>query len=191
MIKRLLISITITLLIVSLLIGCLSNPVIDEPNKCATNNTGITGKITMRQSGGIAGISRTITIGEDRDSIILTYLNNNQIKEAKVSPSELDNLWKKLESNDVFNLSTNQKLLERVSDGFSFEVTVQRERQYNQFSVYAPEILTEDGELRYSQIVTAIKEFAEAKLSIDNPNKDDNLIIEDMKIEDISILTLG
>ena len=191
MIKRLLISITITLLIVSLLIGCSSNPVIDEPNKDVTNNTGITaGKITMHQSGGIAGISQTITIGKDSDSIILTSIENNQTKEVKVSPSEIDNLWKKLESNDVFNLNTNQKLLERVADGFSFEVTVQRERQYNQFSVYAPEILTEDGEIRYSQIITAIRKFAEAKLSKDNPNKDDNLIIEDMKIEDISILLL-
>jgi hypothetical protein len=191
MIKKLLISITIALQIVTLLIGCSSNPVIDEPNKDVTDNTGITaGKIIMRQSGGIAGISKTITIEKDSNSIILTSIEKNQTKVVKVSPSEIDNLWKKLESNDVFNLSTNQKLLERVADGFSFEVTVQRERQYNQFSVYAPELLTEDGEIRYSQIITAIRKFAEAKLSTDNPIKDDNLIIEDMKIEDISILFL-
>jgi hypothetical protein len=169
------------------LIGCSGNPVVDEPKDAESNTVSAVGKITMRQSGGIAGISRIITIREDNDAIILTSIERNQPKEVKVSQSEIENLWQKLETNEVFDLSTNQKLLERVADGFFYEVNVQKGRKQNQFSVYAPETLTENGEARYNAIVQAIETFTESKLNKNNPDKDEDFIIEDMKIEDISI----
>jgi len=181
----------LVILMIGLLMGCSNNSIFEEPNRDVVSDTGITaGKITMRQSGGFAGISRIITIGEDNDSIILTFTENNQPKEAKVSPSEIDNLWKKLESKGIFDLTTNQKMLESVADGFSYEVTVQKGRKHNQFLVYAPETLAENGEVNYSEVVNAIKSFAEAKLSNNSSDNGNDFIIEDMKIEDISVLLL-
>jgi hypothetical protein len=161
-------------------VGCIDNPfIIDE-----VPNNWDAGKIVLHQTGGIAGISRIITIEEKGDTIFLTSVDgqNNQRLESPVSPKDLDKLWQTLEANDIFTLPTNQEMLETVMDGFSYEITVQRGEKQNQFSVYAPEQLIQNGETRYSDIVQAIKKFADSQLQ-----DAENFIIADMPINDISV----
>jgi hypothetical protein len=165
------------------LVGCL-NPIVDDTTDDQESEVG---KIFMRQTGGIAGISRIISIGEADEKIVLTRIDPqaDQREETVVLPEDLAQLWKMLEENDIFTISTNDKLLETVMDGFFFELTVERGGKYNQFSVYAPELLVDSGEARYSNIVHAIQQFADLHFKAD-----DEFIIADMPITDISVQIL-
>ena len=66
------------------LIGCVSNPFIidDIPNDLDA------GKIVMHQTGGIAGVSRIITIEEKKDSTIVVSVDEqtNKRSERTVPP---------------------------------------------------------------------------------------------------------
>jgi hypothetical protein len=145
-----------------LLIGCKDNPLVS--NRQYRNN--FTGKIILHQTGGIAGVSRIIAIGEEEGFILLTLVDNrtDQRIEHSVSQKDLDLLWQTLETNDIFILPTNQEMLTNVRDGFSYEIGVQRGKKQHHFSVYAPEQLIRNGETRYNDIVQTITLFANSRL---------------------------
>lgn len=114
------------------------------------------GRIVMQQSGGIAGIQRTITI-EIRDGVIyLTTVGgfNGSMTEGTVAVGNLKALWKTLEANDAFSLPDNAELINQVADGFSFEIELQLGSKQHRFGVYAPELLTDQ---RYANVVHAIQ----------------------------------
>ncbi|MBM3237134.1 hypothetical protein FJZ31_12655 [Candidatus Poribacteria bacterium] len=161
-------------------VGCIDNLfIIDE-----VPNNWDAGKIVMHQTGGIAGISRIITIEEKEGMILLTSVSGqtNQRLESPVSPKELDKLWQTLEANDIFTLPTNQEMLATVMDGFGYDITVQRGEKQHQFSVYAPGQLVENGETRYNDIVQAMEQFANSRFQ-----DAEEFIIADMPINDISV----
>ena len=160
------------------LTGCINNPfIIDE-----VPNNWDSGKIVMHQTGGIAGVSRIITIEERGDALLLSSVDErtNQRSEKPVSPQDLDELWQTLEANDVFTLPTNKEMLANVRDGFGYEITVQRGEKQHQFFVYAPDQLVENGETRYNDIVQAIEQFAKLQDT-------EKFIIADMPINDFSV----
>ncbi len=173
---------SLVLITVVSLIGCIDNPlVVYDANKPKPGDA--TEKIVMHKTGGFAGVSQIITIEEKDGSILLVSVDEraNKRVESPVSPEDLDSLWQTLEHNDVFTLPTNQKMLETVMDGFFFEITVQRNEKQNQFSVYAPELLIESGETRYSAITQAIEQLADSRQDTEK------FIIADMPIKDISV----
>ena len=131
------------------LIGC-TNGLLDGGGNDLES---IVGKIVLHQTGGIAGFSRVITIEEKDGSILLRFVDErtNQTSESQVSAEALDRLWRTLEANDVFTLSTNQEMLDHVADGFGYEITVERGAKRNQFSVYAPEIMADETGEKLSQ----------------------------------------
>jgi hypothetical protein len=123
------------------------------------------GRIVMRQTGGFAGISRTITIEEDGDAIVISRegdrFDPNQGPVTREGTRQaLDALWSTLEAKEVFSLPTNHELLAMVADAFFYEVTVERGDSNHRFSVYAPDMLIERGDARYDAVVRAIEEFA-------------------------------
>ena len=174
---------SLVLITAVLLIGCTDNLLV--PNSQDREN--IIGKIVMHKTGGFAGVSRIITIGEKEGSILLDSVDEqtNQRSESPVSPQDLDGLWQTLEANDIFTLPTNQEMLANVRDGFSYEVTVQRGEKQHQFSVYAPDQLIESGETRYNDIVQPIERFADSSLQTA-----EEFVIADMPINDISVILL-
>ena len=187
MIEKFSSAIVVTLVTAIWLTGCIQHPIFDE-DPDGSNGEHVTGEITMHQTGGFAGFSRTIRIAEEDDSILLSYTDHvsNQHQEATVSPEDLDELWQTLEDNDVFVLPTNNRMLETVRDAFSFEIIVQRGEKHNQFSVYAPDLLFLDtGEERYDAAVKAIREFSDLRLQ-----DAEEFIISDMPVTDISIQIL-
>lgn len=116
----------------------------------------IEGRIVMQQGGGIAGIQRTITL-EVRDGVIyLTTVEGfaGSITEGQVAVGNLKALWKALEANDAFSLADNAELINQVADGFSFELELELGSKHHHFSVYAPELLTDQ---RYANVVHAIQ----------------------------------
>lgn len=153
---------SLILVIAVWLTGCVNDITVDE----VSDDEADPGKIVMNQTGGIAGFSRTIAIREEHGLIFLAYTDHvsNQRKEGQVSPEDLDQLWQSLEANDVFTLPMNHTLLETVRDGFFYDVTVQKGKKYNRFSVYAPDLLTESGEGRYSAVTQSIEHFADSQL---------------------------
>ena len=160
--------------------GCLNYLIIDKtPDEIE--------EIIVHQTGGFAGFSRTTSIKKEGNSILFTYTDHNtkQFKESPVSSEDLEQIWQKLEENDVFTLPTNQDLLATVADGFSFEVTVLRGEKYNNFSVYAPGLMVENGEARYSAIVQEIDRFAELQSETAQ-----EFTIADMPITDVSVSVL-
>lgn len=173
--------ILLTLALASGLAGCLDCSIIGE---CPDEDEGVVGEITYHQTGGIAGFSRTTSIKEENGSILLSYTDHsaNQRKESPVSSEDLEQLWQALEENDVFALPTNQELLETVRDAFLFEVIVQRGERYNQFSVYAPDLLVGTGEPRYNAVMQELERFAESYLK-----NAQEFIIADMPITEVSV----
>lgn len=165
------------------LVGCLI-PIVDDTTDDREDDVG---KIFMHQTGGIAGISRIISIGEVDGKIVLTRIDPqaDRSEETSVSPEDLVQLWEILEENNILTIPTNDKLLETVMDGFFFELTVERGGKHNRFSVYAPELLIDSGEERYSNIVHAIQQFADSQFRADG-----EFIIADMPITDISVQIL-
>ena len=174
-------SMALALTVVFWLTGCLDVLVPDE-----TPEEDI-GEITVHQTGGFAGFSRTTAIKEENGSILYAYTdhNTNQHKESQVALTDMEALWQKLEANDVFTLPTNQDLLATVMDAFSFEITVRRGGKYNQFSVYAPDLLVETGETRYSAIMQEMKLFAELQSETEQ-----EFTIADMPVTDVSVEVL-
>jgi hypothetical protein len=162
------------------LVGCL-NLIVDETPDDREDDVG---KILMHQTGGFAGVSRITSIGEKDGKVVLAYIDAQADKseEIVVSKEDVAQLWITLEENDVYSLSSNQELLENVRDAFFIELTVERDGKYNQFSVYAPDLLTGTGEARYNNIVQAIQQFADSHFKAD-----DEFIIADMPITDISV----
>ena len=175
------ISVILALVVAFWLAGCLNFIVIDEPSPSDL------GEITIHQTGGFAGFSRTTSIKEAEDSILYAYTDHTtkQHKESPVSSEDMEQFWQKLEENDVFTLPTNQDLLATVADGFFFEVTVQRGEKYNKFSVYAPGLMVETGEARYSAIMQEIDKFAELQ-----SRTAQGFTIADMPITDVSVSVL-
>lgn len=165
------------------LVGCLI-PIVDDTTDDQEDDVG---KILMHQTGGFAGVSRVTSIGEKDGKVILARIDGQADKseEIVVSPEDVAQLWITLEENDVYSLSSNQELLENVRDGFFFELTVERGGKYNRFSVYAPELLIDSGEERYSNIVHTIQEFADSQFKAD-----EEFIIADMPVTDISVQIL-
>lgn len=167
------------------LIGCIDDLIIDEiPVDTDSDMENVIGEIVMHQTGGIAGVSQTISIRAENGSILLVYVDEraNLREETQVSPEDLGQLWQTLEANDVFTLPTNHEMLETVQDGFFFEITVQLGEKYNQFSVYTPDLLIENDETRYDAVVKAIEGFADSQFQAS-----DEFIIADMPINDISV----
>lgn len=134
------------------------------------------GRIVMQQSGGIAGIQRTITI-EVRDGVV--YLTtaegfNGSITEGQVAVGNLKALWKALEANDAFSLPDNDELINQVADGFSFELELWLGAKHHRFGVYAPELLTDQ---RYANVVHAIQ-----NLPVDDPHDVFDLPVESVEV---------
>lgn len=152
----------LVIITVVLLIGCKDNPFVSNRQY----RKHITGKIIIHQTGGIAGVSRIITIGEKEGSILLTSVDKrtNKRLENSVSLKDLDSLWQTLETNDIFILPTNQEMLTKVRDGFGYEISVQRGEKQHHIFVYAPEQLIKNGETRYNDIVQAITLFVDSRL---------------------------
>ncbi|MBC8231514.1 hypothetical protein H8E77_18345 [bacterium] len=169
---------SLVLMTATWLISCVNNPFIIGG---IPNNQDFR-KIVMHQTGGIAGVSRIITIEEKEGSILLTSVDEQtkQRLESPVSSQDLEQLWQALEANDVFTLPTNQEMLANVRDGFGYEITAQRGEKQHQFSVYAPDQLIESGETRYNNIVQTIEDFAE-------PQDTEKFIIADLPVNDISV----
>jgi hypothetical protein len=165
------------------LVGCL-NPIVDDTNDDREDDVG---KILMHQTGGFAGVSLITSIGEKDGKVILTRIDAQADKSEEIAVSEEDvaRLWETLEENDVYSLSSNQELLENVRDAFFIELTVERGGKYNQFSVYAAELLADTGEVRYGKIVQAIQQFADSHFKAD-----EEFIIADMPVTDISVQIL-
>jgi hypothetical protein len=123
------------------------------------------GRIVMLQTGGFAGISRTITIEEEGDTIVISREGDrfDPIQGPVThqgTRQALNELWRTLEANEVFSLPTNHELLLMVADAFFYEVTVERGERNHLFSVYAPYTLIERGDARYDTVVRAIEEFS-------------------------------
>ncbi|HEY5596794.1 MAG TPA: hypothetical protein VIL47_05980 [Candidatus Bipolaricaulota bacterium] len=116
----------------------------------------INGRIVMQQSGGIAGIQRTITIEVRNGVVYLTTVGGftDSNTEGQVAIGNLQALWKTLEANDAFSLTDNAELINQVADGFSFEVELELGAKRHRFGVYAPELLTDQ---RYANVVHAIQ----------------------------------
>ena len=179
-INRQVISVMLALMFTFWLSGCLNCFIIDKAPDDVE-------EITVHQTGGFAGFSRTTNIKKEGSSILYSYEDHNtkQLKENRVSSEDLEQIWQELEENDVFTLPTNTDLLATVADGFSFEVTVLRGEKYNKFSVYAPGLMVESGEARYSAIVQEIDRFAELQSEVAQ-----KFTIADMPITDFSHLVL-
>lgn len=167
------------------LAGCINHPFIDDILDGDDTDTGNDmGKIVMHETGGFAGVSR-ITRIEEKDGVLLLVHEDQaagQRKESPVSLKDLNRLWQTLEENDVFTLPTNHDMLETVRDGGFYEITVEMGEKRNQFSVYAPGLLTSSGETRYDAIVRGIKDFANARLQTS-----ERFIVRDMPVTDISV----
>ena len=178
---------SLILVIAVWLTGCVNDITVDE----VSDNEADPGKIVMNQTGGIAGFSRTIAIQEEHGLIFLVYTDHvsNQRKESQVSPEDLEQLWQSLEANDVFTLPMNHTLLETVRDAFFYDVTVQKSEKYNRFSVYAPDLLTESRETRYSAVIQSIEHFADSQLKASGIEGAE-YIIADMPINDFSVQIL-
>ncbi len=174
------ISIFVLNLLMIWVIGCADNPVVKDSNM---EGKDANRKITVNQTGGFAGVSKTISIVEDKDSVILISEDNGQRNEMKISKSDFDQLWNTLESNEIFALKTNVELQEKVKDGFSYKFEIERGKKHNLFSVYAPDLLVSDGEPRYDNIIKAIENLTKTRMNED-------FIIADMLIEDVSVSLL-
>ena len=179
-INRQVISVMLALTFTFYLTGCLDFLIIDKANDEIE-------EITVHQTGGFAGFFRTTNIKKEGNSILFTYTDHNtkQLKEGRVSSEDLEQIWQELEENDVFTLPTNTDLLATVADGFSFEVTVLRGEKYNSFSVYAPGLMVDNGEARYSAIVQEIDRFAQLQFKTAQ-----EFTIADMPITDVSVSVL-
>jgi len=140
--------------------GCfddiITNDIFDDP-----------GEIIMNQTGGIAGFSRTIKIGKEKGVLSVAFIDNrtNERRESRISREDLKLLWQTLEENDIFDLATNHTLVNTVMDGFFYDVKVKRGDNYNRFSVYVPDLLVDNGEKRYKEVVEAISSFADDQLN--------------------------
>ena len=184
MIRKLSSAIIAALVTAIWLTGCIEIPIIDD-DPDGSDGEHVTGEITMHQTGGFAGFSRTTRIAEEDGLVLLTFTDHvfNQHKEVPVSPEDVDELWQTLEENDVFTLPTNHRMLETVADAFFFEIIVQRGEKHNQFSVYAQDLLfLETGEKRYDNLVKAIREFSEPRFQDSK-----EFIIDQFPVTDISI----
>ena len=170
----------IVVIIVFLMAGCINDIIIDD----VPDDENIVGEIVMNQTGGFAGFSRTITIKQEGESILLAYTdhNTNLRKESSIPSEDLAQLWQDIEANDVFTLSDDNRMLETVRDGFNIEITVRRGEKYNQFSTYAPDLLVDLGETRYHEIVQAIRDLTDPLLE-----NAEELVVSDMPITDVSI----
>jgi len=169
------------------LTGCIPIPILDDIID-DSDREDVTREIIVNQTGGFAGFSRTTRITEEEDSISLIFTDHvfNQHKEATVPPEDLDELWKTLEENDVFTLSTNMRMLATVMDAFSFEVIIQQGEKRNSFSVYAPDLLFQDtGEKRYDAIVDAILGLTEPLLADTK-----EFVVGEMAVTNIEVLLL-
>ncbi len=144
------------------------------------------GRIVIHQTGGFAGVSKVISIGEENGSLLLVSVDQSASKrrESPISTEDLNCLWEKLEANDVFTLPTNLKMLDDVRDAFLFELTVQKGEKHNQFSVYAPDLLVGIGEKRYNAILQAINGFTDSQLQVEE------FIVDEMPVNDVSIQIL-
>ena len=147
------------------LISCTNRSALDDILRDGeADQKDVIGEIIMHQTGGFAGVSQMITIGEKDSSILLVSVDKsaNQRSEQPVAVQDLAKLWQTLEVNDVFTLPTNQELLANLADGFNYEITVRRDEKQNRFSVYAPDQLIDRGEKRYSAITRAIRQFVDS-----------------------------
>lgn len=162
------------------LIGCVNDVVVDE----VIDEDKEIGEVSMHLTGGFAGFSRTTAIKKEGESVIFAYTDHtaNERKENAVAQESLDELWLELEANDVFTLSSNNTLLDTVRDGFFIEITVKRGEKYNEFSVYAPDLLVDSGETRYNAIVNVINALAEQLLPTAK-----EFTIADMPITDVTV----
>lgn len=166
------------------LMGCMDDSIVDQILNGGKNDGNAIGEIVMHQTGGFAGVSRLITIGEKGDSTLFVSVDeqSNKRTETHISSEEISKLWQKLETNDVFILPTNMDMLETVRDAFFYEITVTRGEKQNQFSVYAPDLLIDGGERRYNEIVQAIETFADSRFQ-----NGEQFIIADMPINSIAV----
>ena len=125
--------------------------------------------VTLKISGGLAGITQIIAIEETEEGIFLT-----KQKAPPDSPDEpisttwelleeaYTQLWQTMETNEVWNLQSNDEMLDTVADGFTYDVMLRQDAQAHEFSVYAPLTLKElTGDNRYLNIVQAILDLAE------------------------------
>jgi len=174
---------SLVIMITLFLASCMDDSIIDNIFDDGKNDeNSIIGEIVMHQTGGFAGVSRLITIGEKDDKILFVSVDeqSNKRTEVHVSSEEISKLWKKLEANDVFTLPTNMEMLETVRDAFFYEINVTRGEKQNQFSVYAPDLLK--GERRYNEIVRAIENFTDSQF-----HNDEEFIIAEMPINSFSV----
>ena len=172
--------ISILFFIVIWIIGCADNPVtrVDDKEDRITY-----GKIIVSRTGGIAGISKTVSMIENKDSVTIIFDEHSERFITKISRYNFNKLLDILESNGVFTLKTNVELQEKVKDGLLYEFKIQKGKKQNHFFVYEPDLLAEYGEPRYESIIKAIEELTKIEL-------DSKFIIADMPIEDVSVLLL-
>ncbi len=131
------------------------------------------GRITMTKKGGLLDISEEQVIDSTLASYSVKYRRASrperrelQCAETALTLEDMNRLWRALYENDVFELKDNGELRTKYKDEtiHSYQVTVERAGQSNEFSVYNPWALVPRGENRYNAIVKAIEDAVRARL---------------------------
>ncbi len=153
---------------------------------------GIKEGVTLKISGGLAGLTNIIAIEETEEGIFLTKKKGvaTNPDEPITSTWELTEevytqLWQTLGTNDVWNLQSNYEMRDTIADEFTYDVMVRQDSQAHVFSVYAPLALKErTDDTRYLNAIQAILTLAgEPKIEekTEEPNTGE-------KIEDVDYI---
>jgi len=161
----------------------------EQAQDIVPNGPGIKEGITLKVSGSLAGLATLIAIEETEEGVLLT-----KQKEVAATPDEpisftwtlteeaYTQLWQTLESNDVWNLPSNDEMRDTIADEFTYDVMVSQDSQAHVFGVYAPLALEQwTGDGRYLNIIQAILTLAgEPKIEEETEEPNTGEKIEDV-----------